>query len=44
MVRSHIYSLFVKLGVHSQLEAVRFAVEHGVVVGHSMGAWERHSA
>jgi len=43
-VRSHIYSLFVKLGVHSQLEAVAFALEHGVVAGHSMGAWERRSA
>ncbi len=30
-VRSHIYNLFVKLGVHSQVEAVRFALEHRVV-------------
>jgi DNA-binding NarL/FixJ family response regulator len=30
-VRSHIYSVFVKLEVHSQLEAVRSALEHQVV-------------
>ena len=30
-VRSHIYNVFIKLGVHSQLEAVAFAVEHGIV-------------
>jgi two-component system nitrate/nitrite response regulator NarL len=30
-VRSHIQSLLVKLGVHSQLEAVALAVEHEVV-------------
>ena len=30
-VRSHLYSMFVKLGVHAQVEAVRFALEHQVV-------------
>jgi DNA-binding NarL/FixJ family response regulator len=30
-VRSHMQNLLVKLGVNSQLEAVAFAVEHGVV-------------
>jgi DNA-binding NarL/FixJ family response regulator len=30
-VRSHMHNLLLKLGVHSQLEAVAFAVEHGVV-------------
>ena len=29
-VRSHTQNLLVKLGVHSQLEAVALAVEHGV--------------
>jgi DNA-binding NarL/FixJ family response regulator len=43
-VRSHMQSLLLKLGVNSQLEAVAFAVEHGVVAGHSMRVWERHSA
>jgi len=43
-VRSHIYNVFIKLGVHSQLEAVAFAVEHRVVAGHSTRVWERHSA
>jgi DNA-binding NarL/FixJ family response regulator len=43
-VRSHICSVFVKLGVHSQLEAVRFALDHGVVEAQGARAWERHSA
>ena len=43
-VRTHLYNVFVKLGVHSQLEAVRFAVEHRVVAGHSTRSWERRSA
>jgi two-component system, NarL family, nitrate/nitrite response regulator NarL len=30
-VRSHTQSVLIKLGVHSQLEAVALAVEHGVV-------------
>jgi hypothetical protein len=37
-VRSHMQNLLPKLGVHSQLEAVAFAVEHGVVE-----AWGRRS-
>jgi DNA-binding NarL/FixJ family response regulator len=38
-VRSHVQNLLVKLGVHSKLEAVAFAVEHGVVAAGS-GAWD----
>ena len=43
-VRCHTQNLLVKLGVHSQLEAVAFAVEHGVVAGGGSAAWERSSA
>jgi DNA-binding NarL/FixJ family response regulator len=43
-VRSHIYNVFVKLGVHSQVEAVRFALEHEVVEAPGAVAWERRSA
>jgi DNA-binding NarL/FixJ family response regulator len=43
-VRSHMQNLLVKLGVNSQLEAVAFAVEHGVVAGPGTRAWERRSA
>ena len=43
-IRSHVQNVLVKLGVHSKLEAVAFAVEHGVLAGHSTRAWERHSA
>jgi DNA-binding NarL/FixJ family response regulator len=43
-VRSHIYNLFVKLGVHSQLEAVRFALDHAVVEAPDPLARERRSA
>jgi DNA-binding NarL/FixJ family response regulator len=42
-VRSHIQNLLVKLGVHSKLEAVAFAVEHGVVAAGS-GAGDHHGA
>jgi len=42
-VRSHIYNLSVKLGVHSQLEAVRFALEHQVVEAPGISP-ERRSA
>jgi DNA-binding NarL/FixJ family response regulator len=31
MVRNHIVSIFGKLGVHSRLQALVFAVRHGVV-------------
>jgi two-component system nitrate/nitrite response regulator NarL len=43
-VRSHIYNVFVKLGVHSQIEAVRFALEHQVVEAPGPLARERRSA
>jgi two-component system nitrate/nitrite response regulator NarL len=43
-VRSHIYSVVVKLGVHSQLEAVRFALDHQVVEAPGPLARERRSA
>ena len=43
-VRSHIQNLLLKLGVHSRLEAVAFALEHGVVAAGGSRAWERHSA
>ena len=43
-VRSHIYNTFIKLGVHSQLEAVRFALEHQVVEAPGPRARERRSA
>ena len=43
-IRSHMQNLLIKLGVHSQLEAVAFAVEHGVVAGPGTRAWERRSA
>jgi DNA-binding NarL/FixJ family response regulator len=32
-VRSHVQNLLVKLGVHSQLEAVAYAFQHGIVAG-----------
>ncbi len=43
-VRSHTYNMFVKLGVHSQLEAVRFALEHAVVEAPGAVVSERRSA
>jgi DNA-binding NarL/FixJ family response regulator len=43
-VRSHICNVFVKLGVHSQIEAVRFALAHQVVEGPGPLARERRSA
>ena len=43
-VRSHIYNTFIKLGVHSQLEAVRFALDHQVVESPGPRARERRSA
>jgi DNA-binding NarL/FixJ family response regulator len=42
-VRSHVQSLQIKLGVHSKLEAVAFAVEHGVVAAGS-AAWDHDGA
>jgi DNA-binding NarL/FixJ family response regulator len=43
-VRTHIRNVLIKLGVHSQLEAVAFAVEHRVVEAQGARAWERRSA
>ena len=44
-VRSHMQNLLLKLGVNSQLEAVAFAVQHGVVaVDAATPAWEGRSA
>jgi DNA-binding NarL/FixJ family response regulator len=43
-VRSHMQNLLLKLGVHSQLQAVAFAVEHGIVETRGTLIWERHSA
>jgi DNA-binding NarL/FixJ family response regulator len=43
-VRSHICNLLLKLGVHSQLEAVRFALEHGVVEAQGTSVRKRRSA
>ena len=43
-VRSHLYSLFVKLGVPAQLEAVRFALEHQLMEAHGPRAGERRRA
>jgi DNA-binding NarL/FixJ family response regulator len=42
-VRSHMQNLLLNLGVHSQLEAVAFAVEHGIVETRGTLIWERHS-
>jgi DNA-binding NarL/FixJ family response regulator len=43
-VRSHVQHLLVKLGVHSQLEAVAFAIEHRVVVvAGGWPAWDHHT-
>jgi DNA-binding NarL/FixJ family response regulator len=44
-VRSHMQSLLIKLGVHSQLEAAAFAVEQGIVdLDGTPLVQERHSA
>jgi len=43
-VRSHIQSLLVKLGVHSKLEAVAFAFQHGMVTSNGGAPWDRYSA
>jgi DNA-binding NarL/FixJ family response regulator len=43
-VRSHIRNVLIKLGVHSQLEAVRFALDHQVVEAPGPLARERRSA
>jgi DNA-binding NarL/FixJ family response regulator len=41
-VRTHVQNVLVKLGVHSRLEAVAFAFQHGVTAGEV--ARNRHSA
>jgi DNA-binding NarL/FixJ family response regulator len=38
-VRTHVQNVLVKLGVHSKLEAVAFALEHQVVVGAGAPGW-----
>ena len=44
-VRSHVQSVLVKLGVHSKLEAVALAAQHGVLAAAGGSAvWDRHSA
>jgi len=43
-VRSHMQNLLLKLGVHSQLEALAFAVEHGIVEARGTLGGERRSA
>jgi DNA-binding NarL/FixJ family response regulator len=42
-VRTHVQNLLVKLGVHSKLEAVAFAFQHGMTAGGDAGR-SRHSA
>lgn len=43
-VRTHIQNLLIKLGVHSKLEAVAFAFQHGMVPGNGGVPGDRHSA
>jgi DNA-binding NarL/FixJ family response regulator len=43
-VRTHVQSILVKLGVHSKLEAVAFAYQHGMVATGGPSVWNRHSA
>jgi DNA-binding NarL/FixJ family response regulator len=43
-VRTHVQNVLVKLGVHSKLEAVAFAVEHGVVAAGGSGVWTHNGA
>jgi two-component system nitrate/nitrite response regulator NarL len=44
-VHSHMQNLLLKLGVHSQLEAIAFAVEHAIVaVDGALLVGERRSA
>jgi DNA-binding NarL/FixJ family response regulator len=43
-VRSHIHNACIKLGVHSQLEAVRFALDHAVIEAPGPLARERRGA
>jgi DNA-binding NarL/FixJ family response regulator len=43
-VRTHVQNLLVKLGVHSKLEAVAFAYQHGMAAAGGGAARSRHSA
>jgi NarL family two-component system response regulator LiaR len=43
-VRAHVQTILVKLGVHSKLEAVAFAYQHGMVATGDPGVWTHHSA
>jgi DNA-binding NarL/FixJ family response regulator len=38
-VRTHVQNVLVKLGVHSKLEAVAFALEHQVVGSRAQASW-----
>jgi DNA-binding NarL/FixJ family response regulator len=43
-VRTHVQSILVKLGVHSKLEAVVLAYQHGMATTAGPRAWSRYSA
>jgi DNA-binding NarL/FixJ family response regulator len=43
-VRTHVQSILVKLGVHSKLEAVAIAYQHGLVPIDDRDVWDRDSA
>jgi two-component system, NarL family, nitrate/nitrite response regulator NarL len=43
-VRTHVQSILVKLGVHSRLEAVVLAYQHGMATTAGPRAWSRYSA
>jgi len=43
-VRDHVQTILVKLGVHSKLEAVAFAYQHGMVATGDPEVWTHHSA
>jgi DNA-binding NarL/FixJ family response regulator len=43
-IRSHLFNLYLKLGVHSQVEAVRFAMDRGGMEATGPLGWERRSA
>jgi DNA-binding NarL/FixJ family response regulator len=43
-VRTHVQSILVKLGVHSKLEAVAIAYQHGLVPVDDRDVWDRDSA
>jgi len=43
-VRTHVQNVLTKLGVHSKLEAVLFAFQHGMMNPDEHVPWDRHSA